>query len=182
MLEIAAWPHDIPNQRVDRSTQVTIRPSRLEIDYEVSLTELTLTQDLRALIGTLPGADRSLWLARYAEVTGPLNAKGFLIACDGRPVPLSVQGYDLSVEEHPRYTFHFQAPLPEGGVLTIHDTNYASSEGTSRLAVRARDGASIQGDGLPPDVERSPFAPSGSSMTQRSAELVSCRSFTAHRK
>ncbi len=108
------------------------------------------------MIGTLPGADRSLWLARYAEVTGPLNAKGFLIACDGRPVPLSVQGYDLSVEEHPRYTCHFQASLPEGGVLTIRDTNYTSSEGTSRLAVRARDGASIQGEDLSPDVEEIP--------------------------
>ncbi len=158
-LELPAWPHDIPNERVDRSTQATIRPGRLEIDYEVSLTELTLTQDLRALIGTLPGGDRSLWLARYAEVTGPLNAKGFLIACDGRPVPLSVQGYDLSVEEHPRYTFHLQASLPEGGVLTIHDTNYTSSEGTSRLAVRARDGASTQGDDLPPNVEEIAIRP-----------------------
>jgi nickel/cobalt exporter len=159
VFECPVWPHDIPNQRVDRSTQATLRPCRLEIDYEVSLTELTLTQDLRALIGTLPGADRSHWLARYAEVTGPLNAKGFLIACDGRPVPLSMQGYDLSVEEHPRYTFHFQASLPEGGVLTIHDTNYTSSEGTSRLAVRARDGASILGDDLPPDVGEIPIRP-----------------------
>jgi ABC-type nickel/cobalt efflux system permease component RcnA len=159
VLELPAWPHDIPNQRVDRSTQATIRPGRLEIDYEVSLSELTLTQDLRALIGTLPGADRTLWLARYAEVTGPLNAKGFLIAYDGRPVPLSLQGYDLTVEEHPRYTFHFQAPLPEKGVVTIHDTNYASSEGTSRLAIRARDGSWVQGDDLPPVVEEIPIRP-----------------------
>lgn len=159
MLDSPAWPHDIPNQRVDRSTQATIRPFCLEIDYEVSLTELTLTQDLRGLIGTLPGADRSLWLARYAEVTGPLNAKGFLITCDERPLSLSVQGYDLSIEEHPRYTFRFQAPLPERGALTIHDTNYTSSEGTSRLAVRARGGAWVQGDDLPPNVEEIAIRP-----------------------
>ena len=46
-LAAAAHGHDIPNQRVDRSIQVTLTPGRLEIDYEVSLTELTLTQDLR---------------------------------------------------------------------------------------------------------------------------------------
>ena len=39
--------HDIPNQRVDRSIQVTVKPGDLQVDYEVGLTELTLTQDLR---------------------------------------------------------------------------------------------------------------------------------------
>ena len=43
-----ARSHDIPNQRLDRSIQVTVRPGRLEIAHEVSLSELTLTQDLRA--------------------------------------------------------------------------------------------------------------------------------------
>ena len=84
-----ARSHDIPNQRVDRSIQVTVGPGRLEIAYEVSLTELTLTQDLRALMGSLPGAERSAWLALYGEVTGPLNAKGFAVTVDGQPVTLA---------------------------------------------------------------------------------------------
>ncbi len=154
-----AWPHDIPNQRVDRSTQVTVRPGVLEIDYEVSLTELTLTQDLRTLIGPMPGAERSQWLARYGQVTGPLDAKGFLVRCAGEPLDLSVRGYDLVVEEHPRYTFHFQASLPRRGRLSVHDTNYASSEGTSRLAVRGRDGVRIHGDALPENVEEIAIQP-----------------------
>ncbi|MGZ3389636.1 MAG: hypothetical protein ACXVCF_08590 [Isosphaeraceae bacterium] len=109
---------------MDRSTQATVRPGKIEIDYEVSLTELTLTQDLRALIGSLPGGERSEWLARYGQVTGPLNAKGFLVSCDGQPVALAVRGFDLVVEEHPRYTFHIVGTLPERGLLSIHDTNW----------------------------------------------------------
>jgi ABC-type nickel/cobalt efflux system permease component RcnA len=155
----AAWPHDIPNQRVDRSIQATVRPGRLDIDYEVSLTELTLTQDLRALIGSLPGGERSEWLNRYAEVTGPLNAKGFLITADGSPVALSVRGFDLVVEEHPRYTFHLAGAVPQASRLVIQDTNYASSEGTSRLAVRGRDGVEIEGDDLPTEVAEIPIRP-----------------------
>ena len=85
-----AVAHDIPNQRVDRSAQATLVPGKLVIDYEVSLSELTLTQDLRTLVGSLPGGDRSGWFQRYGEVTGPLDAKGFLVACDGNPVPLRV--------------------------------------------------------------------------------------------
>jgi ABC-type nickel/cobalt efflux system permease component RcnA len=154
-----AQSHDIPNQQVDRSIQVSLCPGKLEIDYEVSLTELTLTQDLRSLIGSLPGVDRSEWLSRYAEVTGPLDAKGFLITVDGSPVVLSVRSFDLVVEEHPRYTFHFQAPLSAQGRLVIHDTNYASSEGTSRLAVRPREGVEVEGDDLPTDVTEIPIRP-----------------------
>src|SRR5206468_11995856 len=99
----AASAHDIPNQRVDRSIQVTLTAGRLEIDYEVSLTELTLTQDLRALVGSRPGADRAEWLDLYGRVTGPLNAKGFLVSVDGVSTGLSAQGYRLTVAEHPRY-------------------------------------------------------------------------------
>lgn len=151
--------HDIPNQRVDRSIQVTLRPGILDIDYEVSLTELTLTQDLRSLIGSLPGGNRAEWLDRYGAVTGPLNAKGFLISCDGRPVGLDFRGFDLKIEEHPRYTFHLVARLPEEGRLIVQDTNYVSSEGTSRLAVRARGDVSMQTDDLPSDVESIPVRP-----------------------
>jgi nickel/cobalt exporter len=155
----AAWPHDIPNQRIDRSIQVTIRPGRLEVDYEVSLTELTLTQDLRALIGGLPGADRAEWLARYGQVTGPLNAKGILVSIDSRPADLTVKSYELAVEEHPRYTFHFEAPIPAQGRLSVRDTNYVSSEGTSRLAVRGREEIVLTGDNLPSDVEQIEIRP-----------------------
>jgi ABC-type nickel/cobalt efflux system permease component RcnA len=154
-----AQAHDIPNQRIDRSIQVTVKPGLLEIDYEVSLSELTLTQDLRALIGGLPGAERAEWLARYGQVTGPLNAKGVTVSVDGVPIALSVRGFDLSVEEHPRYDFHFSAPISRDGRLAIHDTNYVSSDGTSRLAVRGRDGVVVSGDNLPTDVEQIEMRP-----------------------
>jgi ABC-type nickel/cobalt efflux system permease component RcnA len=139
---------------VDRSIQATIEPGQVVLDYEVSLSELTLTQDLRALSGSMPGGDRDSWLARYAEVTGPLNAKGLLVVVDGRPFTLTLRGYDLAVEEHPRYLFHFRAEIPCRGRLSIRDRNYESSEGTSRLAVRGHRGVTVTGDDLPADVEQ----------------------------
>jgi ABC-type nickel/cobalt efflux system permease component RcnA len=153
-----ALGHDIPNARVDRSTQVTLRPGQVAIDYEVSLSELTLTQELRSLIGHLPGADRAEWFREYGRETGPLNAKGILVSVGGEPVPLRMEGFDLAVEEHPRYTFHFAAEVPEAGRLKVHDTNFASSEGTSRLAVRS-EGLAVRGDPLPADVSAIPARP-----------------------
>jgi ABC-type nickel/cobalt efflux system permease component RcnA len=150
---LSAGAHDIPNARVDRSIQATLNPVLLEIDYEVSLSELTLTRDLRMLIGALPGSDRRDWFQSYGRETGPLNAKGLLCSIDGRTLGLRMRGFDLVVEDHPRFVFHFETPIPARGRLTIHDTNYSDSEGTSRLGIRARDGVTISGDALPGDVE-----------------------------
>jgi nickel/cobalt transporter (NicO) family protein len=155
----SALAHDIPNERVDRSIQVSLSPGRIAIDYEVSLTELTLTQDLRRLIGSLPGADRQEWLARYGQETGPLNAKGILVTIGGEPVLLSMTNFDLVVEEHPRYTFHLVGRIPAQGRLRVQDTNYLSSEGTSRLAIRGQAGVVVDGDQLPGEVAQIAIRP-----------------------
>jgi ABC-type nickel/cobalt efflux system permease component RcnA len=156
---LAASGHDIPNARVDRSIQVTLLPGRLEVDYEVSLSELTLVQDLRSLVGPVPTADRMGLFTRYGEETGPLNAKGFLVWVEGEEVPVQADGFGLAVEEHPRFTFHFRARVPNRGRLKIRDANFAGSEGTSRLAVRGREGVVIEGDALPGEVSQVPLKP-----------------------
>ncbi len=154
-----AYTHEIPNARVDRSIQATVRPGRLTIDYEVSLSELTLLQDLRALGEASTNADSRALFDQYGKLTGPLNAKGLLVVVEGEPRVLELSGYNLNVEEHPRFTFHFTIELPPRGRLRIKDTNYESSEGTSRLAIKGRDGVRIQGDDLPSDVALIPIRP-----------------------
>jgi nickel/cobalt transporter (NicO) family protein len=156
---LPARAHDIPNAQVDRSIQATVEPGRLSIAYEVDLSELTLIQDLRALVGRLPGADRRAWYDRYGRVSGPMNARGLLVSVEGRPLVLRPGGFDLSVEGHVRYTFRFEAELPPRGRLAIRDTNYASGEGMSRLAVRGIGGIVIRGDDRPPDVTLIPHRP-----------------------
>lgn len=146
-----AFAHDIPNARVDRATQIVLGCGVLRVEYEVGLAELTLTRDLRDLIGTLPGGDRATWFKRYGEETAPLNARGFHIRVNGKPVPLELRGFDLFVEEHPRYVFRYEVPLPPSGRLLVHDTNYLSSEGAVRLALRAEEPARITGGDLRPE-------------------------------
>ncbi len=127
---------------------------RLEIDYEVSLAELTLAQDLRSLIGIIPPevSTREDLYNRYGRETGPLNARGFLVTVDGEPMTLRYKSFDLIVEDHPRFTFHLTAPLPERGRLAILDTNYVAAEGTSRLALRVAKGINVKGYDGPDNV------------------------------
>ena len=89
----------------------------------------------------------------------PLNAKGLLVSVNGQPLDLRTVGYDLEVEQHPRFTFHFEADLPPRGRLAIQDTNYESSEGTSRLALRGVGGLETRGDDLPVNVNLIPVRP-----------------------
>lgn len=148
--------HDIPNARVDRAIQVDLEPGRLRVSYEVSLAELTLVQDLRALIGSLPGGERKDWFRRYGEVTGPLNAKGFLVDVDGKEIALTYRSFDLFVEEHPRFAFLLDAEIPPAGRLRLRDLNYVSSEGSSRLALRIAPSVSVPGNDWPEDVSLLP--------------------------
>lgn len=131
----------------------------MEVEYEVSLAELTLTQELRELVGPQEGLDRDAWLDLYGRETGPLNAKGLQLLVDGHPIDLASRRFTVVLEGHPRYTFTFDAPIPPRGRLALHDLNFTSSEGTSRLAIRGRDGVKVEGDDLPPDVAAIPIVP-----------------------
>ncbi|WP_422930556.1 ABC transporter permease [Singulisphaera sp. PoT] len=153
-LALAGQAHDIPNARIDRSIQLSVEPGLLHVSYEVSLSDLTLLRDLRDLIGPLPDENRLQLLERYGNVTGPLNAKGLLASVDGQEIELKVAGFKTTVEEHPRLDFHFEAKLPGKGRVAFRDTNFAGSQGTSRLAVKGLQGVSIRADDLPYDVNQ----------------------------
>lgn len=145
-----AAAHDIPNARIERGTQVILAPGEVRVDYEVTLAELTLAQDLRHLDGEAIVGDRAALFERYARVVGPLNARGFLVQVDGQDVDLRPVDFTIAVEDHPRFRFRFAAEIPACGRLVLADTNYASSEGTTRLALAAEAGVALTGD-LPPD-------------------------------
>lgn len=141
--------HDLPNSRVDRSTQLKLIPRRLLVNYEVSLSELTLAQDLNKLDGESFDGDRTALFERYARVVGPLNARGILLDVDLREIDLQPLSFEILYEGHLRILFHFEAEIPERGRLSLHDTNYQSSEGTTRLALRVDPGLEVTGR-LPP--------------------------------
>ena len=155
----SGFAHDIPNARIERATQVDLGPGRLQVEYEVSLAELTLAQDLRQLDDEPFQGDRLALFERYAKVVGPLNARGFLVAVDGVEVELQAVDFRVVVEDHPRIFFHFAATVPVRGHLKLADTNYTSSEGTTRLGFRAEPDLKVTGNLLPADVASIPTRP-----------------------
>ena len=156
----SAWAHDIPNERIDRSIQVSLSPGSIAIDYEVSLTELTLTQDLRRLIGSLPGADRQEWLDSLWPGDRAVERQGHARLGRRRAGPAGheqASTWSLKTTLVTRFTWR-DAFLTQGR-LRVRDTNYVSSEGTSRLAIRGQAGVVVTGDSLPTDVAQIEIRP-----------------------
>ncbi len=141
--------HDVPNARIERSLQITLDPPQLRVDYEIVLAELTLAQDLRQVDGDAFVGDRAALFERYARVIGPLNARGLLATVDQTEVEFRPVDFAIVVEDHPRLTFRLAATIPRSGRLVLIDTNYATSEGSSRLGLRVAAGVRADGD-LPP--------------------------------
>ena len=161
-LTIVTYPataHDIPNARIDRSTQIILTPGRLRVDYEVSLAELTLAQDLRQLDDEPFVGDRADLWQRYARVVGPLNARGFLVDVDGQEVNLTPVNFTINAEDHLRITFQLEATIPSVGKLHLRDTNYATAEGSARLGLRSDRGVEVVGATPPAEVESIPWLP-----------------------
>ena len=152
-----ATAHDIPNARIERSTQVVLATGQLRVEYEVVLAELTLAQDLRQLDGESFVGDRAALFERYARVVGPLNARGFLVQVDEQAIDLQAVGFTIAVEDHPRFRFQFEAKIPNRGRLILADTNYVSSEGATRLALEVAPQVAAVGDLPPPRVESIPL-------------------------
>ena len=146
--------HDIPDANVNRSIQVVLSPGQITIDYEVGLSDLTLTQDLRTLLGELPVGGRPEWLARYGKETGPLNARGLILTINGERIELIYVDHACVATDEPTFLFHFKADIPAEGKLRLIDSNYASAEGTSRLAIRGTEGVELKGDSQPTEVAK----------------------------
>ncbi|MEW4567944.1 hypothetical protein AB1L88_08765 [Tautonia sp. JC769] len=149
----AARAHDIPNERVDRSIQVVLEPPVLRVVYEVSQTEWTLYQDLKRLapeqVGNAP-IDR---VEGYARIIAPLNARGLLARVDGSELPWAVDDVIVAFEDHVLLRFVFRAAIPEQGTLHLLDSNYSSSYGISRLALRHAATTRVEGYDGPAELD-----------------------------
>ncbi|WP_169976587.1 HoxN/HupN/NixA family nickel/cobalt transporter [Tautonia rosea] len=148
-----AQAHDIPNERVDRAIQIILDPPSLQVVYEVSQTEWTLYQDLKRLAPERAGDDRIDRIEGYARMIAPLNARGLLATVDQTELSWTIDDVAVNFEEHLLLRFVFQASIPDQGHLRVLDSNYSSSYGISRLALRHDATTQINGYNGPPELD-----------------------------
>ena len=154
-----ASAHDVPDRFFDRSIQVTLGTESLSISYHLSVTQLTLAEELLSLVGAggLSGTGPAERLTRYGEEMGPLLARGVIVKLSGVDVPVQFISVSSRIEDHPRFTFEMAIPSgPEESSprqLNLEDTNFFLEKGRVRIAIRADAGCEIVRSNVPTDPE-----------------------------
>jgi len=170
--------HDVPDRSFDRSIQITVHTDRIHVSYHLSLTQLTLAEELLALVGPggLSGAGAAGRMEVYAEKMGPLLADGLLVRVNGAEQKPRLVRATHRIEDHPRFFFDLELPVePAGGEqsVTIEDTSFFMEKGRLRIALRAESPAELVRSTVPADVERV--------QTKSSWELTPVQQDTARR-
>ncbi len=162
----AVLAHDVPDRFFDRAVQVTIRAERIEINYQLSLTRLTLAEELLALVGPggLAGAGPDERLERYGKEMGPLLARGLVLRVNQSELPIKFVGVAHRVDDHPRFSFDFAAEAPAAGdaeqQLNIEDTSFYLEKGRMRIAIQAAGDCTLSRSDVPVDIDEVQVKPS----------------------
>jgi ABC-type nickel/cobalt efflux system permease component RcnA len=162
----AAHAHDVPDRFFDRAVQVTIHPDRVDVDYQLSLTRLTLAEELLALVGPggLAGAGPEDRMDRYGKEMGPLLARGLILRANESELSLQFVRVTHRVDDHPRFAFVFAADVPpsNGGErrLAVEDTSFYLEKGRMRIAVQTADDCTLVRSNVPANIDDVQVKPS----------------------
>ncbi len=178
----ASWAHDVPNRFFDRAIQVLVDESRVYILYDLSLSELTLAEELMSLVGPgqLAGLPADRWLSRFAQEMAPLLAEGVVLTVNGKSLSLTPAGENHDVfEGHPRFRFRFVADLPEWQPgqtvrLSVEDTNFFLERGAVRLALLGVGEVQVLESSRPETVDEIAVRPDWELTPEEADELRRC--------
>jgi ABC-type nickel/cobalt efflux system permease component RcnA len=135
--------HDVPDRSFDRAVEIIVEPGRIRVTYHLSLTQLTLAEELLSLVepGGLSGAGPVERRERYAAEMGPLLARGVVLKVDDEERSVQFVRATHRIEDHPRFQFELEAkPNPDRNHpahLSIEDTNFFLEKGRHRIVIRA---------------------------------------------
>mgnify|MGYP001592621136 CR=1 FL=1 len=137
------WAHDVPDRTFDRAVELVIEPERIHVTYHLSLTQLTLAEELLSLVerGDLSGAGPVERRERYATEMGPLLARGLVLQVNDEELKLRFVRATHRVEDHPRFQFEMESNTSSDrssdARLSLEDTNFFLEKGRHRIVIRA---------------------------------------------
>jgi ABC-type nickel/cobalt efflux system permease component RcnA len=153
------WAHDVPDRTFDRAVELVIDPERIHVTFHLSLTQLTLAEELLSLVGPggLSGAGPAERLDRYATEMGPLLARGLLVNVNGEEHDLTFVRASHRVEDHPRFQFEMETAVDFDEAaearLALEDTNFFLEKGRLRIAIRAAPACELTHSTVPAQLD-----------------------------
>ncbi|MER3415637.1 MAG: hypothetical protein C4297_05420 [Gemmataceae bacterium] len=154
--------HPVPRDHHDRSILVEITPQTVRIHYHLAVSEWTLVKDLVPYRDQVDFASSMEQLFdKYGAIYAAVVAEGLLIELDGQPARLQLAGRQYAREDHIRFTFRYEIPLPvpvagKTYQLTLVDGNFAMEPGLFKLAATVRQGVALLHSSVAADLDRAP--------------------------
>src|SRR5436305_2943510 len=128
--------HPVPSFAYDRVVQVKLTPAGIDVDYQLSVNEITIFRDLvqivddkerAALVGDSDSQDA------FVKALAPLLADRLEAAQNDRPLTFECVERSWVVEDHVRCKFIFRARWPTppepGQRFRFDETNYEKQTG-----------------------------------------------------
>ncbi len=135
--------HPVPDGLVFRGIQVVVRSDKIEIRYQVGLSDAMIRRELgdatpEVVTSEMGGAEA---LARYRDLMFPQLPKRLEVTIEGRPVQLVPRRADIVRQPHAQLEFVYEIAFrPTSEPLRFHllDENYSGVPGYHLSAMRGR--------------------------------------------
>lgn len=157
--------HPVPDGLVFRGIQVVARSDRIEVRYQVGISDAMILRELQKLQGDESDVptDAAEALACYrdrmfSQIVGEIDVK-----MDEKPVKLVPLRADIVRQPHAQLEFVYHvpfAPAVESVKFSLLDENYTAVPGYHLAAIRGRGGVEVLPAGADPLFERLPSIPS----------------------
>jgi hypothetical protein len=136
--------HPVPDGLVFRGIQVVVHSEKLEIRYQVGLSDSMIRRELAgaveggAGVSEMGGVEA---LARYRDMMFPLLPRRLKVAIEGRAVEVGLQRADIVRQPHAQLEFVYEVAVPltdEPQRFDLLDENYSGVPGYHLAAMRGR--------------------------------------------
>jgi hypothetical protein len=141
--------HPVPDGLVFRGIQVVVHSEKLEIRYQVGLSDSMIRRELAgsveggAGVSEMGGVEA---LARYRDMMFPLLPQRLKVAIEGRAVEVGLQRADIVRQPHAQLEFVYEVAVHltnEPQRFDLLDENYSGVPGYHLAAMRGRGAVQV---------------------------------------
>ncbi|MEM6690189.1 MAG: hypothetical protein AAF664_12220 [Planctomycetota bacterium] len=150
-LHLSARGHDLPDGEIERRVQISVKPSRILVEYSLEMSEVTLRKELMDR-GLRPSENSTEMWAQFKTVALTSLPKGMSLVIDGETVQLSPLSASYSGWSHRKLSCLLAAEIElsrKKKRVSITDRNFSDTPGHYRMALKSRSGAQIENSTKP---------------------------------
>ncbi|HAY81836.1 MAG TPA: hypothetical protein DCY79_18690 [Planctomycetaceae bacterium] len=148
--------HELPNGKIERRVQVSVKPDRVLVEYSLAMNAVTLEAELRKC-GQKPAETFDTMWQQYQKIILPAIHQHLRLSVDGKSTPLQPIRAEYSGWSHRHLTCLLKADVAltqRPQKLVVTDGNFCDAPGNYRIAMKPRSGVRMKNSTVSPTLTR----------------------------